>query len=126
RFASSSQVNGAYTWSKNLTNMQNDRTNAPQNSYDIPSEKSRATLDRRHVFSMNYIYEIPFFSKQNNFAGKILGGWQASGILYLQSGLPFTATTSSFDAAGLGNNPALIAGNRPSLLCDPNANAPHT
>src|SRR5213078_5209589 len=70
--------------------------------------------------------EIPFFSKQNNFAGKVLGGWQASGILYLQSGLPFTATTTGFDAAGLGNNPALIAGNRPNMLCDPNANAPHT
>ena len=42
------------------------------------------------------------------------------------SGLPFSAVTSSFDAAGLGNNPALIAGNRPNLLCDPNENAPHT
>ncbi|HYY97269.1 MAG TPA: hypothetical protein VE642_01690, partial [Pyrinomonadaceae bacterium] len=49
-----------------------------------------------------------------------------SGIITAQSGLPFTATTSSFDAAGLGNNPALIAGNRPNLLCDPNENAPHT
>jgi hypothetical protein len=126
RFTSSSQVNAAYTWSKNLTNMQNDRTNAPQNSFDIPSEKSRATLDRRHIFSLNYIYELPFFSKQDDFAGKVLGGWQASGILYLQSGLPFTATTSSFDAAGLGNSGALVAGNRPNLLCDPNQNAPHT
>ena len=56
----------------------------------------------------------------------ILGGWEASGIATFQTGLPFTATTSSYDAAGLGNNPALIAGNRPNLLCDPNAGAPHT
>jgi hypothetical protein len=75
---------------------------------------------------MNYIYELPFFKKQNDIAGKILGGWQASGIVTLNSGLPFTVTTSSFDAAGLGNNPAAIAGNRPNLLCDPNTNAPHT
>jgi len=39
--------------------------------------------------------------------------------------VPFTATTSSFDAAGLGNVPALVAGNRPNVLCDPNSNAPH-
>jgi len=126
RFGGSSQVSAAYTWSKNLTDSQNDRSNAPQNTFDISSEYSRATLDRRHVFTMNYIYELPFFKEQNDIAGKLLGGWQASGIVTLNSGLPFTVTTSSFDAAGLGNNPAAIAGNRPNLLCDPNVNAPQT
>jgi hypothetical protein len=119
-------LNAAYTWSKNLTDSQNDRSNAPQNSYDIQSEYSRATLDRRHVFTASYIYEIPFMAQQEGFVGKVLGGWQASGIITANSGLPFTATTSSYDAAGLGNNPAAIAGNRPNLLCDPNSGAPHT
>jgi hypothetical protein len=126
RFTGASQISAAYTWSKNLTDSQNDRSNAPQNTFDIRSEYSRATLDRRHVFSMNYIYELPFFKDQHGFAGKLLGGWQASGIVTYNTGLPFTITTSSYDAAGLGNNPAAIAGNRPNLLCDPNANAPHT
>ena len=126
RFAGSSQINAAYTWSKNLTDNQTDRSTAPQNSYDIRSDYGRATLDRRHIFTVNYIYELPFFRKQSNFAGKILGGWQASGIVVYNSGLPFTVVTSNFDPAGLGNNPALVAGNRPNLLCDPNENAPHT
>lgn len=126
RFAGASQLSASYTWSKNLTDSQNDRSNAPQDTFDIRSEYSRATLDRRHVFTMNYIYELPFFKEQKDVAGKLLGGWQASGIVTLNSGLPFTVTTSSFDAAGLGNNPAAIAGNRPNLLCDPNENAPHT
>jgi hypothetical protein len=126
RFARQSQVQMAYTWAKNLTDSQNDRSNAPQNTYDIRSEYSRSALDRRHVFSMNYIYEIPFFTDQKGFVGKTLGGWQASGIIAAQSGLPFTPTTTNYDAAGLGNNPAAIAGNRPNLICDPNANAPHT
>jgi hypothetical protein len=126
RFGGSSQLSGAYTWSKNLTDSQNDRSNAPQNTFDIGSEYSRATLDRRHVFTMNYIYELPFYKSQQGAAGKLLGGWQASGIVTYNTGLPFTITTASFDAAGLGNNPAAIAGNRPNLLCDPNANAPQT
>ena len=126
RFSGASQLNIAYTWSKNLTDEQNDRTNAPENSYDIHSEYGRATLDRRHVFTANYIYELPFFLGKKNFAEKAIGGWQVSGIVTLQSGLPFTATTSSFDASGLGNITALIAGNRPNMLCDPNAGAPHT
>ncbi len=126
RFGGSSQASASYTWSKNLTDSQNDRSNAPQNTFDIPSEYSRATLDRRHVFTMNYIYELPFYKSQQGAAGKLLGGWQASGILTYNTGLPFTITTASFDAAGLGNNPAAIAGNRPNLLCDPNSSAPHT
>ncbi|HEY5883296.1 MAG TPA: carboxypeptidase regulatory-like domain-containing protein [Pyrinomonadaceae bacterium] len=126
RFSGSSQVNVAYTWSKNLTDNQTDRSTAPQNTFDIRSEYGRATLDRRHVFSANYIYELPFFKSQEGFVGKTLGGWQASGIVTLNSGLPFTITTSSFDAAGLGNNPAAIAGNRPNLLCDPNSGGAQT
>jgi hypothetical protein len=126
RFSGSSQVNAAYTWAKNLTDNQTDRSTAPQNSYDIRSDRGRATLDRRHIFTLNYIYELPFFRTQSNLVGKVLGGWQASGIIVYNSGLPFTAVTSNFDPAGLGNNPAAIAGNRPNLLCDPNENAPHT
>jgi hypothetical protein len=126
RFGGQSQANLAYTWSKNLTDSQNDRSNAPQNSADIRSEYSRAALDRRHVLTINYIYEIPFMTDQKGFAGKTLGGWQASGIITAQSGLPFTITTSSFDPGGLGFIPAAIAGGRPNLLCDPNDNAPHT
>ncbi len=57
--------------------------------------------------------------------GKSLGGWQASGIVTYNTGLPFSPATSNLDYAGLGlinANPAA----RPNLLCDPNANAPHT
>lgn len=96
------------------------------NSYDIRADRGRATLDRRHVFTANYIYEVPFFNKRNDFVGRLLGGWEVSGIVTLQTGLPFTALGANFDPAGLGNIPALIAGNRPNTLCDPNAGAPNT
>ena len=86
RFSGASQVNLAYTWAKNLTDNPNDRTTAPQNSYDIRAEYQRATLDRTHVLSVNYIYELPFFKSQQGFAGKLLGGWQASGIVVYNTG----------------------------------------
>jgi hypothetical protein len=38
RFSGASQVNVAYTWSKNLTDNQTDRSTAPQNSYDIKGD----------------------------------------------------------------------------------------
>ena len=125
RFSGSSQVGLAYTWSKNLTDSQNDRSASPQNTYDTKSEYARAAFDRRHILSINYVYALPFFREQRSFVGKSLGGWQASGIVTYNTGLPFTATTSNLDYAGLG----LINANptaRPNLLCDPNAGAPHT
>ena len=125
RLTGASQINVAYTWSKNLTDNISDRSDAPTNSYNNRLDRGRATLDRRHVFTANFIYDLPFFSKRTDFVGNVLGGWEISSIVTLQTGLGFTPTTN-FDAAGLGNVPALIAGNRPNVLCDPNANAPHT
>ncbi|HXI75082.1 MAG TPA: TonB-dependent receptor, partial [Pyrinomonadaceae bacterium] len=125
RFAGASQVNVAYTWSKNLTDNISDRSDAPSNSYNIRLDRGRATLDRTHVFTANYIYEIPFFSKRHDFVGNALGGWEISGVATLQSGLWYTVTTN-FDAAGLGNIPAAIAGNRANVLCDPNTGGAHT
>jgi hypothetical protein len=125
RFSGVSQVNFAYTYSKNLTDNQTDRSTSPQNSYDTKLEWARATLDRRHVITGNYVYELPWFDKQQGWEGKLLGGIQFSGIVTYQTGLPFTVVTSNLDYAGLGiinTNPTA----RPNLLCNPNANAPRT
>ena len=126
RFSRSSQVNLAYTWSKNMTNSQNEFATAPQNSNNLHDEYARANLDRRHVLSVNYIYELPFFTRQENFKEKFLGGWQISGITYYFTGLGFSPATSSNDPAGLGLLGSSPSGARPDVICDPNANAPHT
>jgi hypothetical protein len=127
RFSGASQVQLAYTWSKNLTDNQTDRSTAPQDAYNIPGEYGRAQLDRRHVTTVNYIYELPWFDKQRGFAGKLLGGWQISGIVTYQTGLPFTATYSAFDPAGIGflnaNSPA---GGRAYAISNPNVGGAHT
>ncbi|MGI8639280.1 MAG: carboxypeptidase regulatory-like domain-containing protein [Pyrinomonadaceae bacterium] len=120
RFSGASQVNLAYTFAKNLTDNQNDRSASPQNTYDISKDKARAALDRRHILSIDYIYELPFFSEQKGFVGKLLGGWQVSGIATYNTGLPFTATVSGFDPAGLGLIPPPTTVARANVLCNPN------
>jgi hypothetical protein len=42
RFSGSSQVNLAYTWSKNLSDNQTDRSTAPQDSFNIKGDYGRA------------------------------------------------------------------------------------
>jgi len=126
RFTGVSQINLAYTYGKNLTDSQNDRSSAPINITDIRFEKARAALDRRHVLTVNYVYELPFFRKQEGFVGKLLGGWQASGIATYQTGLPFTPTVSAFDPSGIGLIPPPTTVARPNVLCNPNQGAPRT
>ncbi len=121
-----SQVGFAYTWAKNLSDNGSDRSNAPQNTYDIPSEKGRAAYDRRQVFNLNSVYALPFFKKQNNLVGKVLGGWQTSVIFYAMTGLPLTATTSNLDPGALGLLGSSAAGGRPDMICNPNQGGAQT
>jgi hypothetical protein len=127
RFAGASQFNLAYTYSRSVTDNPTSYINAaPQLNTDIFAEKGRSPLDRTHVLTINYVYELPFFRKQQGFVGKVLGGWQTSGIITYQTGSPYTVTSVSYDPAGIGFIPSIIAGGRPYLLCDPNEGAPHT
>ena len=126
RLSGVSQVNVAYTFAKNLTDSQTDRSSAPQNPYDIHAEYGRAQLDRRHVFITNFIYELPFFRGEKGVLATVLGGLQASGIFTYQTGIPFTATASGYDPAGIGFLGPSAAGGRPDQIGDPNSGAPHT
>ena len=126
RFARTSQINLAYTWSRNMTDSQNEFSTVPQNAFDFKAEYARANLDRRQVLNINYIYELPWFSEQKNFKEKVLGGWQFSGITVYYTGLGFSPATSNNDPAGLTTILSANAGSRPNMICDPNKNAPHT
>ena len=86
RFASGSLVKVAYTFSHNLTDNQTDRNTAPQNPFNLAAEYGPAQFDRRHIFTFNYVYEVPFFRDQKGLTGRLLGGWQLSGITTYGSG----------------------------------------
>ncbi|MBO0722455.1 MAG: adenylyl cyclase, partial [Blastocatellia bacterium] len=126
RFSGSSLIKLAYTWSHNLTDNQSDRSNAPQNPYDFKADYGPASFDSRQILTINYIYELPFFRKQEGIAGHALGGWELSGITSYGSGNPLTVSTGNVDPAGLGFLGASVSGPRPDMISDPNANAPHT
>jgi len=46
-------------------------------------------FDRTHVAVVNFIYDIPLFrSNQSRLLKSTLGGWQVSGIVTEESGVP--------------------------------------
>jgi hypothetical protein len=89
-------IGAAYTFSKTLDNASevfafSENSSLAQNPFDIyNTEKSRSSLDRPHAFSLNFIYDVPFYKSQDGFAGHALGGWQVNATYVAASGRPFT------------------------------------
>jgi hypothetical protein len=85
-----------YTWSSfidtasEVFNPSSGEIAVAQDSFNLRADKARSSYDRPHRFTGNFVYELPFFEKQEGFLGKILGGFQVNSFFTLQSGAPFT------------------------------------
>jgi Carboxypeptidase regulatory-like domain/TonB-dependent Receptor Plug Domain len=91
----------AYTWSKLLTNNPSDRGVAPQDTYNFASNFGPSTLNTPQIFVANYVWDLPFFKTQQGVTGKLLGGWELSGITSFQSGQSLTVTQGTDPFAAL-------------------------
>ncbi len=80
------------------------------NTYDAHNLWGPSDFDVRHIFIVNFLYELPLFRGQHNLAGKLLGGWQVSGIFQAQTGLPISVGTSN-DYAGVGQDGSIAGTN---------------
>ncbi len=90
--------------------------NLPQDVRNMAAEKAVASFDHKHRFVTNLAYELPNFGGAGKgWAAKIGSGWQANGIIVLQSSSPFTVNLGT-DRANIGSGPA----QRPDATCDPN------
>lgn len=95
---------GNYTYSKCLDNGSSE---SGTTTLLIPAYYAVCSLDRTHAASMSYDYALPFGRGQHFLSGahgwsnQIFGGWKLSGVLTLQSGLPFTPTIGT-DVANTG------------------------
>lgn len=122
RLAKGFTITAAYTFSKTLTDSTNDRdaVDDPQNAFNLEPEYAEARTSRPHVFSLSYVYELPFFRKSDNsFLRLLLGGYQISGITQLESGAP-VARVTVFST----NN--LTRGLYPNVTGDPNGGLART
>ncbi|HET6889689.1 MAG TPA: hypothetical protein VFH31_01195, partial [Pyrinomonadaceae bacterium] len=77
-----------------------------QDPFDRNSNRARSSYDRPHRISGNIVYELPFFSKQRGFVGKLFGGWQINSFFNLQTGAPLTALNGA-DPAGASVSTAI-------------------
>jgi hypothetical protein len=99
-FANGFLVGVAYTLSRSMDNSSNYR-DILQDSYDTSGLWGPSEYDNRNALVINFLYALPFFKNQNELSGKLLGGWQLSGNMQFQSGVPCGIGTGN-DSAGVG------------------------
>lgn len=88
-----------YTYSQTKDNLSstfselgNSQTLGFIDPFNPALDYGNSDFDVRHRLVTNFIYEIPFGKNLNGVAKTMLGGWSASGILNIQSGIPFSVS----------------------------------
>jgi hypothetical protein len=119
------QLGLAYTYSHSIDDSSDYGDVSLINAYNLNAFRASSNFDQRHLFSLNYVYDLPFF-KSPGWKKRILGGWQWSGITQIQSGTPFSVYNAGNgsvpgDSAGVANEVATSGSSWPDLVGDPHA-----
>jgi Carboxypeptidase regulatory-like domain/TonB-dependent Receptor Plug Domain len=98
----------AYTYSHSLDDSSDNVDGNFVNSYNVHSAYASSNYDQRHILTVAWIYEEPYFGGKG-LSHTFLGGWQFAGIMTSQSGGPFSVINGGFsDNAGVADG---VSGN---------------
>ncbi len=111
RFVNNFTVTGSYTFSKLINNADEVFAVGIATAGSVSAipavfggqarERGLSVDDRTHRAAFTYVAESPFYRDQQGIVGRLLGGFQFSGVTTFESGVPFTVF-NIFDADGIG------------------------
>ena len=84
------QFQASYTWSKTMDNASSFES--ALNPLNFNATYGLSDYDARNRFVFNYVWDLPI-PKYDGWKGKLLDGWQFSGIASFQSGFPIRITS---------------------------------
>jgi hypothetical protein len=118
------ELSAAYTYSHSIDDSSDRYDGGFVDSYNLRSSRASSNFDIRHLLNVSYVYDLPFF-KGKGLQHAMLGGWQVSGIVKRNTGLPFTVTNAVAhpDNAGVGNGVGTAS--YPDLVRKPGAGVRH-
>lgn len=94
----------AYTYSHAFDVIDGQLFNNISNPYNPGYDYATAGYDRRHVATISYVYDLPFFRNADSRAVKaLLGGWTISGVTLFQTGTPLNVNAGN-DNLGFGGD----------------------
>jgi hypothetical protein len=80
----------------------------PAVPWNYSVDRGRSGFDQPHRMVANYVYQFPSYKKGSGAWGRVIGGWELSGITTLASGTPYTIY-NSYNAIGIIPSGALTA-----------------
>ncbi|MGH9844908.1 MAG: hypothetical protein ACREEM_39835, partial [Blastocatellia bacterium] len=132
RFTGGLGLTGSYTYSKLIDNgseifasgglVNSARSIIPHFFGGERNERAVSLFDRTHRATFTYVYDLPFMREQRGMLGRIVGGWQLSGVTVFESGVPFTVANGQ-DSNGFGGNndrPDFNPNGQPGVRAVPN------
>jgi hypothetical protein len=118
RAARGLMLNASYTWAHTLdVSTDSNSGGTPMNPYWWRADYGNASWDIRHRVLITFAYDIPFFQTHSALVKGAFGGWQANGIITLQTGTPINVTTGTDTA-----NTSAHGSYRPDLTGTPSDN----
>jgi Carboxypeptidase regulatory-like domain len=120
RLSQGLSLEAGYTYGKSIDTASGlQGTDQAQNNYDLGAERALSDFDVRHRFVLSNTWVLPFGPGRrwlaSGPAARVLGGWQASDIVTLQTGQPLT-TVLSTALSGTDSNGT----DRPNMIANPN------
>jgi hypothetical protein len=112
RFSKGLTFGLSYTWSKLLTTNPQDRDLSAYDTYDLKQSYGASTLNTPQMLAISYVYDLPYHANHNGLMSYVLGGWELSGIISVQTGQSqiLTQNNDPWSAAGY---PGGLGMNRP-------------
>jgi len=111
RFSNGFTLFNSYAYGKSIDFNPSTQGAQDYNTINFAANKGLADWDRRNIYTMSAVYELPFGQGKHYLTtgpGKwILGGWQLNGLWTWESGLPLDISTgtTSLNAPGNINRP---------------------
>ncbi len=106
RFTNNLSANFNYTWSHVMDTNDND-SDFINNPFCIRCSYANANYDQPNVVSFDFVYTLPKLTGRwdNKFTRQVVNGWELTGIVRYQSGMPFNVTSNGgLYGVNVGNN----------------------
>jgi hypothetical protein len=117
QFSHGLSLQAAYTWSKNLSTIFYSNTANINNALCMSCQYGRVSFDRPQRFVVAYSYDLPVGKGMSGVAGKVIDGWNVSGITIAQSGDPLTLISQATGTAYGTSTTSYLSGVSTAQLC---------
>jgi hypothetical protein len=113
QYADGIVISSTFTYGKSFDRYSAAGIAESSNPFNLDFDHGISDFDRSKVFNASAVWQLPYLQKSNNwFVKSIVAGWQISGIVSVESGLPFNVTDGQdISHTGVGLDRPNILGN---------------